>query len=555
MGKTIITATPPTPNGDLHVGHVSGPYLGADVYCRYLKARGRDAIYVSSADDNQSYVVTTAINQGKDPRWLAAYFADRIRETLAKASISVDAFTSPDARHTELVQSFFRRLYQEGKFKRKRKTVLYCEDRDHYAFESYLAGTCPHCIAPTAGAICETCGHPNDAATILDPVSSLDPAYRLLPREVDVMVFELEAWREPLRRFYADKWRDWRPHLLRLVEELLEGPLPDYPVTYISDWGIAAPFPGFEGHVLNVWAEMLPGLMRTAEYVEDSAGRADADGESLWHPDSGNRIVQFIGYDNSFFFAVVHVALALASDGRVMPPYAILTNEFYELDNFKFSTSKNNVIWARDLLDRRTVDETRFFLALSNPENQTANFTEQTMDRLVAARLTGPWQRLSSALAELAAGSGPAAGRTLPVGAETRALVAKLVRTFERYYEIETFSMQRSAETLSQLIGWLARRAQSLADEVGRGVKPSLERVATPFAFLSVLPGLAHPLLPDFSARLDRALGGSGAPAWPDPSALQSVRPFAPPRDLLPRNSGPRGAQAANARASGMAER
>ena len=133
MAKTIITATPPTPNGDLHVGHLSGPYLAADVHARFLRARGQDVAYVSSSDDNQSYVVTTAHRLGMEPKALAAQQAERIRETLAQASIAIDAFTVPDWRHDELVQKFFRRLYDDGVLTRKKKAVFWCKEHKHYA--------------------------------------------------------------------------------------------------------------------------------------------------------------------------------------------------------------------------------------------------------------------------------------------------------------------------------------------------------------------------------------------------------------------------------------
>ena len=376
MSKVIITSTPPTPNGDLHVGHVSGPYLAADVHARFLRSQGKSVAYVSSSDDNQSYVVTTAKRLGVRPRQLAREQAERIRHTLAKASIAIDAFTVPDRRHVEFVQQFFLQLYEANILARKKKTAFWCREHGRYVFESYLKGYCRHCFSPTAGGICEACGHPNDASTILDPQCGVDPRHTLERREVETIVLELERFRSRIRRFYADKWRTWRPHALRLVDELLENELPDYPISYISDWGIPAPFPRLDGRVLNVWAEMFPGLMRTVEFVEARQHGNGSDGRKIWHPDSGNELIQFLGYDNSFFFFVVHLVLALARPNECILPTSIVTNEFYQLDNFKFSTSKNHAIWARDLLDRRPVDEVRFYLALSNPEHQKANFTE-----------------------------------------------------------------------------------------------------------------------------------------------------------------------------------
>jgi len=509
MPKVIITATPPTPNGDLHVGHLSGPYLAADVHARFLRSRGGDVAYVSSSDDNQSYVVTTAQRLGISPGELAARQADRIRDTLAKASIAIDAFTVPDQRHNAAVQKFFLRLYDGGILTRKKKRVFWCRQHEHYAFESYLKGFCPYCFSATAGAICEACGHPNDATTILDPQCSINPDHTLESREVDLVVLELERFRSEICNFYSDKWRTWRPHPIRLIEELLEEDLPDYPITYISGWGIPAPFPGFDGHVLNVWAEMLPGLMRTAEFVESLRSNGNADGEAMWHPGSGNQLIQFLGYDNSFFFAVVHLVLAFAS--KCILPTSILTNEFYQLDNFKFSTSKNHAIWARDLLDERTIDEVRFYLALSNPEMQKANFTRAEMDKLVDEAFAGPWQTVVSAINRLDAGHAP---NTAELSTEGRTLIERMVSSFERSYRIETFSMQRTAELFSQLLGWLGRRASTIADRHHNRRCDSKE-VMIIWTVTRLLPALVAPLLPDFAARLDTALGQDTCGHWP----------------------------------------
>ena len=511
MPKTIITATPPTPNGDLHVGHLSGPYLAADVCARYLRARGEDVTYISSSDDNQSYVVTTAQRLGTSPRELAAAQAEQIKGTLAKASIAIDAFTVPDRHHVDLVQRFFQRLYRDGVLAQKKTRVLWCREHQRYAFESYLKGFCPTCFSPTAGAICEACGHPNDATTILDPQCGASPDHTLEPREVELVVLELERFRDAITNFYAEQARFWRPHPVRLVAQLLQAPLPDYPITYISDWGIPAPFPGCDGQVLNVWAEMLPGLMRTAEYARTQRGDGKPEAEAIWRADSGNRLIQFLGYDNSFFFAVVHLALTLASRGRCVLPSAIITNEFYQLDNFKFSTSKNHAIWARDLLDRRSVDEVRFYLAFSNPELQKANFTQTEMDKLVAEAFVGPWQEFAAAVALFDLSQAATAAE---LSGEGRALVARVIASFERYYQVESFSMQGIAELLSQLLGWLGQRANALAQRRHNG-RRGAEELPTVWAIARLLPALAAPLLPDFALRLDAALGQCTCGQWP----------------------------------------
>lgn len=133
-------------------------------------------------------------------------------------------------------------------------------------------------------------------------------------------MLELEQPRKEIRDFNSDKARSWRSHPIQLVDELLESTLPDYPITYVSNWGVAAPFEGFEGHVLNVWAKMLPGFMRTMEAAQSQRSGDIISGERIRHPTAGNKLIQFLGYDNSFFFTVAHLALAFASGGQCIIP-------------------------------------------------------------------------------------------------------------------------------------------------------------------------------------------------------------------------------------------
>lgn len=275
----IVTATPPTPNGDFHVGHLSGPYLGADIFTRYQRMRGANVLYVSSADTNQSYVVTTAEREGVDPLALAAGCHREMITTLAEGRIAVDVFNEPDARHSALVQDFMRVVDQRGHVKRKIKRLPFSNAEGRYLFESFVAGHCPECWAPTAGAICETCGHPNDSTTLelSGAARSVEP---VVYRDVEIAVLDMEPFRAQLERFYREKRGSWRPHVVEFALEMLARPLPDYPLTYPSDWGIPAPFSGCEGQVVNVWAEMLPGLVNsTAEALHLAGGGREAGAE------------------------------------------------------------------------------------------------------------------------------------------------------------------------------------------------------------------------------------------------------------------------------------
>ncbi len=521
MKRIIITATPPTPNGDLHVGHLSGPYLNADVYARYVRLQGSDPLYVSFSDHNQTYVVTTAARNGEQPSALADRYADGIRETLEMASIETGTFHNPDARHNAFVQGFFRELFAKGKLKKKTKPVLVNATTGEHVFESYLKGHCTVCFSDTSGAICEACGHPNDAASIDAPRVSLAPDTPLELREMELVYLELEEYRQQITDFYAAKRASWRPHLVALVDELLAKPLADYPVTYRSNWGIAAPFPSCEGQVLNVWAEMFPGLVNAANLVVERDTRGKLT--SAW--DGQSDVVQFLGYDNSYFFALVHLALAFASEGKYAPPSFIVTNEFYELDNFKFSTSKRHVIWGRDILKDVPVDPLRFYLCLSNPEGQKMNFTVAGFRELTEKRLQAPWRSLlSHTIAALQAHDLNTVQLARAAGSEGKAssvIYERAQARFAHYFNVEHFSLQSIAENFSQLLGWTAGRALNAHALPAREAQSELQELVRLIGW--VMPVVVSPVMPTFAKQVRKHLQLPAVQRWNEEPETDAV--------------------------------
>jgi methionyl-tRNA synthetase len=457
--RFLVTATPPTTNGDLHVGHLSGPYLAADVFTRAQRMLGHTVCYVSGGDDHQTYVVTTAQRLGLDPLTLAAECNDDIRETLRLAEIDMDVFHTPDAAHREHVRRFFAELYRRGRLARRTWTFPYYPETGRYLLEGFAEGYCPACFAATCGAICESCGHPNDAGSLL--FGAPDGA---LPSDVEILVLPLEDYRDRFTEFYARRRDTMRPHVLRFVEEMLARPLPDFPISYPADWGIPVPVDGFTGQVLNVWAEMLPGLTRLA---------GDA-----WRADSGYEPVQFLGYDNTFYFSLAHLALIFAYGG-LAEPAAIVTNEFYHLDGAKFSTSRRHLIWARDLVGKYGADNVRFYLALDNPEHQPANFTEAAFLAGVRTRLCQPLNAIGAALA-------PLAGQALPD--HEQPLLDRYRDRMRHAYALETFSLRQAAETTANLLALLAARAADDPALAAHGMR--------------AIADWAAPLLPGLTARI-----------------------------------------------------
>ncbi len=503
--KFFVTATPPTTNGDLHVGHLAGPYLNADVFCRAQRQRGNETLYISSGDDNQSYVVTAARSLNTTPEALAAECNKRIRQTLTLADIQMDAFTAPDEEHEGSVRDFFRVLHLQGRLRERTYDFPYSRKTGRCLVEAFASGYCPECLACTSGAICEGCGHPNDVSSLLYPQATGSSDFALEEARKTILVLPLEGYRTQITEFYARRRRTMRPHVLRFIEEMLATPLPDFPITYPDSWGIDPLIEGLDDQVINVWAEMLPGLYRTANYALRGVARGTRQDVHL--SDSGYELIQFLGYDNTFYFSLVHLCLALAK-GDVVIPTAIITNEFYHLDGSKFSTSRRHLIWARDLVDRYGSDNVRFYLALDNPENQTANFTEQ-------AFLAGVRRRLHAPLRVIAQAIEPLAGRSLASGGADTQLVKVFRTRMQRAYDLETFSIRQAAETVVALLELLADRAA----RISAGDVDELEVVVYG---LGRLARDIWPLAPKLGSQLAAALQLSdpAAPVWPEEASV-----------------------------------
>lgn len=500
MRRTIVTVTPPTPNGDFHVGHLAGPYLAGDAFSRYRRLKGDDVRFVSSADVNQSYVVTTAERMSVAPAALASEIYRDMLTTLRAAQISFDVFNEPDARHVAHVQGFFADLKDRGEIVVQRRRLPFSRSKERYLFESYAAGWCRTCWSRTAGAICEACGHPNDSQSLDAPPDDTDIEWHNVP----TAVLEIERFRERLTRFYADKDGVWRPHILGLVRELLATRLPDYPLTYPSAWGVPAPFAETPGQVMNVWAEMLPGLM-------NSTALAGPGTEDWWTAqEQSANLVQFLGFDNGFFFSIVHPTLLWAGGVPTLPGI-IITNEFLQLDGSKFSTSKRHLIWARDLVAEHGSDEVRMYLALINPEHQKTNFV---VGPALAEDIVRSRRLLDKAILFAAEVRAAFVGRDVDpsmAGQVADRLTTDLLG-LARFYEQKTFSLQQVAERVMQMLS----RLSDIRDLTAINRVQDGELLYAWGLVAHLLPPILLPLTPGFGARVIEELGLSPLTTWPE---------------------------------------
>ncbi|MEQ8966364.1 MAG: class I tRNA ligase family protein [Azospirillaceae bacterium] len=510
--RLIVTLPPPTPNGGLHVGHIAGPFLAADVFAKAHKQAGKAVFVTTYNDSNQSYVRVTAERQGVDPMTLALGNGRDIVETLGLYGSDIDAYVQPDADSDRFARELFLRLHADGALVAKDMPFFWSPARGAFLDEAGVTGFCPVCLDACKCGVCEGCTTVTTAKTILAPRDTVTGDTDLEIRRVRVLVLEVERWRDAIAAFYAANPR-FRPRYRWVVEDALAaGRLADFPVTLPGDWGIAVEHPDFPGQVINAWAEVMADLLycyrRAAEETE--APRPPA-------------VVNFFGHDNSYFYAIVHVALHAAAGETAWLPHATVINEFYNLDNAKFSTSAGHVLWARDLVARHDPDLIRFFLALHSPGFEKGNFTEAEMTAVIETEVASVWHRLATALNE-AAGARPLAGAAPePVLADA---AGRAVRRVARSYAVERFHLRQAAEDLLHLLRFAAERAGAID-----AAPDPTARAAGVVALLHGFAEAAYPVMPAAAARLGAALRDLAADRRPDLPPSLFLSPLRATRD------------------------
>jgi methionyl-tRNA synthetase len=520
MKKVLILAPPPTPNGDLHVGHLSGPYLRADIYKRYSRMRGIATYYLCGADEHQSYVRFKGEQIGLGPEATADKFAEEIQETLCAARIEVDYFARPRKlpQHQLLVEDFFRRLSAGGRLIEKAEECLYCESCNVYLFEAYVSGICPHCGVSTNGNACETCGQPNLCHDLRDPHCNKcgrAPALRSLNR----VCMPLAPYEKQLRQYY-DK-AAISPHIRAVCEQIIEQGLPEIPVTHVTDWGI--PVPGHHRQRFYVWFEMAAGLLAATD--ELAARNGEPRGwKGFWKEDDV-KIVKFMGFDNGFFYSLFFPAIFHAYDPGIQLPEALIGNEFYRLNNAKFSTSRNHAIWGRDLLKKHNVDLVRFYLAYSAPETEQTNFTLADFQQVVGREVLGGVQQWLRELGRRIAAYSHATAPSPAIWTDSHSRFYEYLRQvpacMELAYGEKSFSTQLAARQLLELV----RRSSAFGHSEEHWAQVNSRQLtyntalALELAAARLFTIMAAPVMPLFAASLWKDLGQTASlhhAIWPE---------------------------------------
>lgn len=442
----IIIAATPTPNGDLHVGHLAGPYLAGDVYARFQRASGRAVSYTTCTDDSQSYVLTSASRRGTGPRELCAESTAAIGNSLAEMGISIEPLPPIDERYTRCVQDFVSRLQATGRLRERTVRLPYAIRAERYLYDGLVTGRCPICTAGSCGGVCEDCGHPNNFDQLLDARYTLDPTDEVVYRQERILVLPMEEYRQRLASYFQARTELWRAHPMQLIRELLARPLPDIPITIPGKWGVPAPFAPSAGQVIYPWAEAMPASMYSTWHAAGGENGPLAELDGYWRAERGAEVVYFHGFDNTYHWGLMDLTLLMAHGDRYVLPAANVCNEFYELEGSKFSTSRNHLMRGGELLAELPRDLVRFYLAMTAPEQRRTNFTLDGMHELTRRRLVEPWNALADRVAQAVE---LADSTILPTTAAGRGRATEMLERLRHCYQLPAFSMTRAAQTIA----------------------------------------------------------------------------------------------------------
>lgn len=369
--RTLITTALPYTNGPVHIGHLAGVYVPADIYARYLRLRGDDVIMIGGSDEHGVPITIKAKKEGVTPQDIVDRYHKLIKDSFEELGISFDIYsrTTSDI-HSATASEFFRRLYDKGEFVKKTSMQLYDEEAGQFLADRYVTGECPNCHAQGAyGDQCEKCGSSLNATDLINPKSTITGNTPVL-RETSHWYLPLDKWQDALSKWILEGHKEWRTNVYGQCKSWLDLGLQPRAVTRDLDWGVPVPVEGAEGKVLYVWFDAPIGyISNTKELLPDSW-------EKYWK-DPETRIINFIGKDNIVFHCIVFPAMLMAYGDGFQLPDNVPANEFLNLEGDKISTSRNWAIWLHEYLRdfEGKQDVLRYVLTANAPETRDNDFT------------------------------------------------------------------------------------------------------------------------------------------------------------------------------------
>ena len=374
--RTTVTAALPYANGGVHIGHLAGVYVPADIYVRYLRLKKKDVIFIGGSDEHGVPITIRARKEGITPQDVCDRYHKIIKESFKEFGISFDVYSRTTSKvHSRLASDFFRKLYDDGKLIEKESEQYYDPEAKQFLADRYIMGTCPHCGNPNAyGDQCEKCGSDLSPMELIHPHSTISGAQPVVKRTKN-WYLPLNNYQEWLKQWILEGHKEWRPNVYGQCKSWLDMDLQPRAMTRDLDWGIPVPVEGAEGKVLYVWFDAPIGYISNTKELCDAEPKRWGSWEKWWK-DEDTRLVHFIGKDNIVFHCLIFPTMLKAHGGYILPDN-VPANEFLNLENDKISTSRNWAVWLdeylRDFPGKQ--DVLRYVLTANAPETKDNNFT------------------------------------------------------------------------------------------------------------------------------------------------------------------------------------
>ena len=507
--RYTITAALPYTNGPIHIGHLAGVYVPADIFARYQRLKNNEVAFICGSDEHGVAISIKAKKEHTTPQAIIDKYHAIIKQSFADFGISFDNYSRTSLPiHHKTASDFFRKLYEQGDFIEEISEQLYDEEAHQFLADRFVIGTCPKCGNPEAyGDQCERCGSSLNATDLIDPKSSITGSKPTLKAT--------KHWFLPLNRYqeFLEKWileghkNDWKPNVYGQVKSWLDDELKPRAVTRDLDWGIPVPVEGAEGKVLYVWFDAPIGyISSTKEWAE----REGKDWRPFWQ-DKDTELVHFIGKDNIVFHCIIFPAM-LKAEGSYILPTNVPANEFLNLEGNKLSTSKNWAVWLHEYLQDfpNQQDVLRYALTANAPETKDNDFTWKDFQARNNNELVAIFGNFINRVAVLTQkyyeGEVPAAGALNATDSETLQQLSELTQKIEQSLE-----RYRFREAQQELMNIARLGNKYLADEEPwKLIKTDAERVKTVmYVALQVATALAitsEPFLPFTSEKLKNIL-------------------------------------------------
>ncbi len=518
--KILIGVAWPYSSGDLHLGHLAGCYVPADIFARYHRLKGNDVLMVSGSDSHGTPITVQADKDGIGPRELFERYHARFLEMWQQLGITFDLFTHTDTEnHHRVSQDMFLRLYENKFLFQQKQKQLYSEASRRFLPDRYVEGECPICgFKGARGDQCDNCGNLMDATQLINPKSKIDGSAPVV-RETEHFFFDLPAFTKPLVDWLGDKGY-WRPNVMNFVLNYLRQGLQPRPITRDLDWGIPVPLPGFDTKCLYVWFEAVIGYFSAS--IEWAKNRGEPEAWKQWWYDPQAKTYYFVGKDNIPFHAIIWPA-QLMGTGRLYEndltqtlnlPTDVPANEFLNLEGDKFSKSRDWAVWAPDFLTRYDADPLRYYLTANAPEQRDTEFTWADFLRRNNDELVATWGNLVNRALSFAAKNFD--GRIPQPGLMTQADVRLLAQIDVAFGPIGVLiGACKFKQALGEVMA-LAREVNKYLDESAPWfeIKQDRSRTGTimyvTLRAIDSLKVLFAPFLPFSSQRLHVMLGYSG---------------------------------------------